>query len=194
MLAKITTTFSLAIASAAVVFAFLVVADGDPNTATLDADIANTRREIQSAEEESAKYSGGLIKTYIDLRLQILHLTEAMLATKRTSTLRRITLTYAVDREATRPNSDLSAIKADILAQQRKVAEAGIKAGQYSGGLVQGLALGTLETERLSLALLQLAFFGEKYGIPAPLRKPSKANDDGKQEGPGTVVSDKDAL
>ncbi|HVV78449.1 MAG TPA: hypothetical protein VHD59_02395 [Pseudolabrys sp.] len=192
MLSKVTATLSLALACGAILFSFFIVTD-DPNTTTLDSDIANVRHEIKNAEDESAKYSSGLIKVYIDLRLETYHLAEAMLSTKRASILRRINLVYTVKNETANPKPDLSEIEADITAQQRKVDAAALKAIQYSGGLVQALALSSLETERLSLAFLQLALYGQKYGIPIPSKSFSKA-DEAKPQSPGNVVSDKDAL
>lgn len=192
MLNRITTTLSLAVACVAILFSIFVATD-DPSTATLDADIQNIRHEIKNAEDESAKYSAGLIKVYIDLRLETYHLTEAMLSAKRTSILRRLNLIYTVKSEVISPSSDLSGIEADIRNQKEKVAAATLKASQYSGGLIQALALSSLETERLSLAFLQLALYGRKYGIPIPSKSFSRA-DEAKPESPGNVVKDKDAL
>jgi hypothetical protein len=64
-------------------------------------------------------------------------------------------------------------------------------AKQYSGGLIQGIALMTAETDRMSVAQLRLKFYSAKYGVPvfsgALEQKP-------KPSAPGRIVGDKNAF
>ncbi|SRR5579885_978921 len=175
-------------------FCAVLVFEPEPPTEILDSDLANIRREIASAETESAKYQGGLIKSFIDLRIQTLRLSDAMLSAKRLSVLRRVNLNYIVDSQPIRPTSDLTEIERDIAQQKMRVAESALKAAQYNGGLVQAMALGALETERLSLAMLQLSYYGQKYGLPTPGPKDATGLPAAKPTAPGKIVDDKDAL
>jgi hypothetical protein len=104
----------LSIIGIAAAIAFIgVFITSNPSTQTLDSDLANIRREVIEAQADSAKYSGGLLKSFIDVRVEILRSTEAMLMAKRASLLRRIELVYVVDGKHFLP-AKLSDIEADI--------------------------------------------------------------------------------
>lgn len=168
----------------------------DPSTDDLDRDIASIRAEITSATNESGKYSGGLLKGLIDTRAEMLRLTEAMLDAKRKSILRRVNLRFEIEGHSLVPAaaSDLAKIKNDMSEARSRVTAAEARAGQYTGGLVQALALTTAETERLALAQLQLAYYSAKYGLSAPKLKALESGEVPSTSTPGTVVKDRDAL
>jgi hypothetical protein len=176
--------------SAALAFlaVFLV---SDPSTKTLDADLITIRKDVVDAQSESAKYSGGLLKSFIEVRVEILRSTEAMLVAKRTSLLRRIDLAYVVDGKHV-PPAKLSDIEIDIVDAKKRIGAAEQKAAQYSGGLIQMLELTSVTTERMTLAQLYFAYYSAKYDLPSPnaFVPRSKAA----PPNPGTVVPDKDAL
>jgi hypothetical protein len=132
-----------------------------------------------------------LLKSFIDVRVEILRSTEAMLMAKRASLLRRIELVYVVDGKHFLP-AKLSDIEADINDAKSRINTAEAKAGQYSGGLIQMLALTSVATERVTLAQLHLAYYSAKYNLPSaeayvPRSKAAPLN-------PGNVVPDKEAL
>lgn len=174
---------------------WLEYVNSEPSTKQLDADLANVRSEIEATEAESAKYSGGLVKAMIELRLQILQTTTAMLQQKRSSIIRKIDLKYNVDGETVQPDIErLKEIETDIIDAKSKLSDAESKAARYAGGLVQALALSNVAVRRLTVSQLQLAFYGEKYGISLPINlnlDKSKRKDGGS---PGNVVEDNDAL
>jgi hypothetical protein len=130
----------------------------DPSTYDLDRDIASIKAEIVSASGESDKYTGGLLKGLIDTRVEILRLTDAMLNAKRKSIFRRINLQFQIEGRgiASSKASDLAKLENDMSDARSRILAAEARAGQYTGGLVQGLALATAETERLTLAQLQM--------------------------------------
>lgn len=163
----------------------------DPSTQSLDADLTNIRKDISDAKAESAKYSGGPIKNFIDLRVEILRSTEAMLMAKRASMLRRIDLVYVVDGKHA-SQAKLSDIEVEISDAKTRISAAEQKAAQYSGGLIQMLGLTSVATERATLAQLYLAYYSAKYELPSagayvPHSKSSPLN-------PGNKVPDKEAL
>jgi hypothetical protein len=164
----------------------------DPSTSAIDQDIAGVQREIADATTERDKYSGGLITVLIDVRSNILKSTESMLEAKRLSWLRRVDMVFTVDGRAVepQPQQSLDAIEKDIQETDQRIAKAEAEAERYSGGLVQGLALVNVATERVTRAQLLLAYYSAKYGLAAPLPKTEKQP----ESPPPNTVKDKDAL
>jgi len=174
----------------------VLFARSDPSTAELDRDIAAIRAELDSAAKEGEKYSSGLIKSLIDVRVETLRTNEAMLLAKKASFLRRIDLLYIVNGRASERVSEagLKNMQEDIFEVRKRVAEAELKAQAYTGGLAQAMALATTETERLALAQLYLAYYSYKYGIfTSNLGSPASTGDLNPVP-PGNIVKEKDAL
>lgn len=166
-----------------------------PTTSDLDADLEQVRNEIKRASDESAKYSTSAIKALIELRKETLQNTEAMLSQKRASILRRINIVYTRDGSELAPTSEtkLNEIKQDIDQADRKLTQSKKNAEQYTGGLVQAMSLMTVETDRFSVAQLQLKYYAAKYGLPFYFPEGDAAS---KQPPPlpGNVVKDREAL
>jgi hypothetical protein len=182
----------LSIVGISAALAFIAVfLTSNPSTQNLDADLATIHQDVTEAQAESAKYSGGLLKSFIEVRVEVLRSTEAMLMAKRAALLRRINLVYLVDGKHV-PPAKVSDIEVDISDAKNRISAAEEKAGQYSGGLVQMLALTSVATERVTLAQLYLAYYSAKYELPSiqTFVSHSKAI----PPNPGTVVPDKDAL
>ncbi len=174
--------------------ALLFYLHADPSTTELDADLSVVRSQITSAEAEAAKYRGGLLRSMIGLRLEVLRTTENMLEQKKASFVRRVDLTYKVPTTPISASQDrLKQIAEDIAAALAKLEDAEREANQYSGGLIQGLALTTVATHRLTLAQLNLSYLGAKYGFILPQIAPT-SGDEKKDEPPGTPVQDRQAL
>jgi hypothetical protein len=168
-----------------------ILLDPVPSTQELDSDLEKVRSEMKAASTDSDKYSSGLIKSFIDLRKATLQNTEAMLVQKRTAILRRINLDYRIDGASSHPASgkELDDINEEIQRAERKLAQSVSNAQQYSGGLIQMMALATVETDKLAVSTLRLKFYLAKYGLPV--------GDFGKPQpppSPGHVVKDRDAL
>lgn len=182
----------LAIIGISAALAFVAVfLTSDPSTSALDEDVTTVRQSLAAAKTENEKYSGGLIKTFIEVRIEILRSTEAMLLAKRVSLLRRINLNYEVDGKPGQ-QAKLEDIDADIAGAKKRIEAAEQKAAQYSGGLIQVFALTSVETERITLAQLYSAYFSAKYDLPpagayVPHAKLPPSN-------PGQIVPDKEAL
>ncbi|QCJ00589.1 hypothetical protein [Agrobacterium larrymoorei] len=54
-------------------------AGSDPSTEDLDRDLVNIANEISTAEAQKARYDGGAISSLIDVRIETLKVTAAML-------------------------------------------------------------------------------------------------------------------
>lgn len=163
-----------------------------PSTDELDADLMQVRTQITRTSSEADKYAPSLIKSLIELRRYTLENTEAMLSQKRTAILRRISLSYRFNGQGLTPASDkeLKEIIEQIEQAESKVARDKTRAEQYSGGLVQVMALMSVETEQLSVSQLRLKFYSAKYGLPIF----NFSNEKKVGEPPGQIVRDKDAL
>jgi hypothetical protein len=175
--------------------AVVLYAHSEPSTAALDADLAEVQAQLKAVDEEDAKLAGGLIKVMVGLQREVLRTSHAMLMQKRAALIRRIDLRYTVDGSRLAPVSEekLSEIAVDLEKAESELAKSEEQATRYSGGLMQVMALVTVETNRLSLAQARLACYAAKYGfaLPAGQRVVGNAADRGS---PGTVVEDMDAL
>ena len=177
--------------------AFVGVLLQEPSTSTLeiDKDRAAVAASVTQAKEEAAKYSGGFIKSFIELRVSILLVTDAMLEQKRKAIIRRITMVYPFESKPapTASESELNDIIAEIKQAEERLAASKKEASKYTGGLVQGLALMKAETDDIAVSQLRLKFYSAKHGFPIlPVASPSDAK---KSTGPlGRIVGDKDGL
>lgn len=192
MIGKLVSACVIAALSAAL---FILVVDSSPTTANLDIDIADVQSKISDAKKKSDAFNGGLIKSLIEVRIEILSSTEAMLAAKRASILRRLNLSFHIDGTEFKSTANLENIQEDIAAAKKRVAVAEAEAAKYTGGLLQVLQLGKAATEELSVAQLNSAYYSAKYGLPTIGAFISKNNINERNSVPaGNVVNDKDAL
>jgi hypothetical protein len=169
--------------------------DAAPNTQELETDLGYVRDDIKQAVADDNKYAGGMIKSMIELRLQILKQTEAMLIQRKLSLVRRIAVSYLVDGHALAPvtDGDLNDIISDLEQAQRRLDQSFKDAQKYSSGLAQAMALVTVQTDQLSVSQLRLKFYAAKHGLPLVI--PANRSDNSPaQPNPGTVAKDRDAL
>jgi flagellar biosynthesis/type III secretory pathway chaperone len=166
-----------------------------PTTPELDADLDQVRDQIKQASIESDKYAPSAMKSLLEVRKQTLLNTEAMLSQKRASIIRRISLSFEIDGTQLHPagEKELNDIKEEIGQAEKKLAQSVKNASQYTGGLVQAMALMTVGTNELAISQLRLKFYSAKYGLPlffpqmdAVTKQPTQV--------PGVVVKDRDAL
>ncbi len=133
----------------------------------LKQDLDRIRQEIEQATRTDAMYRGGLIKTLIGMRLEVLK-TNAALVEQRVHALEsgaRINLVV----DATKPDPEKAAELAEEIESQRgKVTEARAEADRYSGGLVQAMAAASVATNQNTLAMLEQRYFVAKYGLAMP--------------------------
>lgn len=170
-------------------------AHSEPSTAALDADLAEVRAQLKAADDDHAKLAGGLIKVMVGLQRQVLRTTEAMLLHKRSALIRRIDLHYTVNGSLLTPISEekLGEIAADVEKAESELAKNEEHAKRYSGGLVQAMALVTVETNRLALAQARMAYYAAKYGLGLPAEQKIVGNEV-HPGSPGNIVEDKNAF
>lgn len=143
---------------------------GQTPDASLTADIGAVQAAIRIAEEEDQKFSGGLVKSLISLRLATLRQTLALLDQRSKAHSARTTLQYTIDGKPFVPPSDapaqIAALEKELPDTADKVAKQEAEVARYRGGLVQATAMATLATLRQSQAMLEQKRLALKYGLP----------------------------
>jgi len=130
-------------------------------------ELQMTNEEISTAELENEKYTGGLIKNLIQVRLEILKTNRALIqqrihAIESGSPVKTETRIYKPDSER------LENIQEEIKKQRQELEGAKKEASKYSGGLAQAMANTTVVTIEQSLAMLQQQYLMAKYGLVVP--------------------------
>ena len=115
--------------------AFAQIAD-----ASLIADISAIQAEIRKAEEDDQKFTGGLVKTLISLRLATLRQTFALLDQRSKAVAVRTTLQYTIDGKPFAPPTDapaqIAGVEKELADIATRIAKQETEVARYSGGLV----------------------------------------------------------
>lgn len=169
----------------------------DPSNGDLEkisADIAAQKRQVSQAKGEADKYSGGLIRSVLELRLAVDGLTLALLEQK------KMALTYGVALPALRrqpppvDSGTLAKVEEEIKQKANAIGIAEREAQRYSGGLVLATLLARIETERLALAMLDQRRLSLKYQMGLPVLGDALSSRETISKMPGRAVGDKEAL
>ena len=132
----------------------------------LASELAGIEAQIADADAVIARHPGGLVLTLAQARREALLLLRTVVETRMeadaTGLSPELTIpVVAPDPErAARLLGEMAVVQSRIEAAERDDAGA--------GGLIQAMALSRLETERLSLAQLQMAWLQAEYGIAFP--------------------------
>lgn len=135
--------------------------------ASLSAELADIERQLTEIDARAARYEGGLILTLLEARREALLLARTLVENRINAEAGGATVEVTVP--AIQPDDARSAqILGEMAAVQQRVEEAEREAAT-GGGLIQALALSRAETERLTLAQLQMGYLQAKYGIAFPV-------------------------
>lgn len=152
-----------------------------PSTQDLDNDIGKLDAELKAISESSEKYTGGLIKTLIEVRGQILSTTRAMLDQKRSAFRRFIPIKYEIDGNAYNPPENkqelLESIRDSIAETQSEITDVQRENGKYSGGLIKSMILMRLAMLENTLAFLKQRELLLEHDIPYYANLPKNEND-----------------
>ena len=130
----------------------------------LRAELDATRKEVVAAEAKDAKYSGGVVKAFSTLHIEILKTNEALLLQRIQAIESGAQITVQVS--ATNPDSERAKkLEEELAIQETKVTEALSKANASKGGLVGAMAHVGSVTEENTLALLRQQYLIAKYGL-----------------------------
>lgn len=118
---------------------------------------------------KDAKYSGGLIKELVAVRLEILKINEALIQQRIHAIESGAKIT--TDTITTKPDVERAKqLEAEMIKQELKVGESEAKASLGNGGLIGVMAEMGTSTERNSLAMLRQQYLVAKYGLYLPQR------------------------
>jgi hypothetical protein len=160
-------TFSLLIAVLLQACSTGLTPEQKQRVAELTQQLAQIRQDIGSAKQDSAQYSGGLIKELIAIRLEILQ-TNAALVEQRINALEAGSKVTVVT-QASKPDPARAAeLAKEIATQTTKLGEAKVEASRYEGGLVKAMADTTVATVRNNLAMLEQQYLIAQYGLAIP--------------------------
>jgi hypothetical protein len=153
----------------------------------LKVELSQTESEISSANAANQNYSGGLIKTLISARVEILKTNQALIKQRIDAIESGAKIT--MDVPGTKPDeATAESVKTEIDALNAQISQAKAEANQYSGGLVLAMKLAAIATQEQTMAMLQQRYLSAKYGLanalPADvkqatvseIRKPTQAS------------------
>jgi hypothetical protein len=147
-------------------FCFATVASAQTNDA-LPSELALLEKQITDVQAKIALYDGGLIKGLAEARLEALLLSKTLIENRINASEGGATVEVTVS--ATQPDeARAQQLLGEMASAQQRIDEAEKEAAQ-GGGLVQALALSRAETEKLTLAQLQMGYLQAKYGIVFPV-------------------------
>ena len=142
----------------------------------LQAEISSITSQLETVETTIAKYDGGLIKVLAETRREALLLSKALIENRINAAEGKATLALQVP--AVVPNDELAQQLLGELAQQQTAVDLAVKEAEGAGGLIKALALSRVETEKLTLSQLQMAYLQAKYGIAMPNLTKGSASDE----------------
>ncbi|CUA82374.1 hypothetical protein [Pseudidiomarina woesei] len=137
--------------------------------AQLKTELTSTNKDIEDAKVENNKYGGGLIKTLIALKLEILQTNKALIEQRIYAIESGAPITISV--AAYQPDlARAEELEQEITNLQQEITLARNDAARYSGGLVLALKMSGIATQEQTLATLKLHLLSAKYGLrlPAP--------------------------
>jgi outer membrane murein-binding lipoprotein Lpp len=113
----------------------------------LKLDREAVKAEVAATKVEDARYSGGLIKAYIAMRLEILKTNDALLQQRIDALESGAKMNIVLSAVKSDPEK-VNQLAADLTAQREKLTQAKGEADRYSGGLIQALSLTTCRRRR----------------------------------------------
>ena len=132
----------------------------------LAAEISGIEAQIAEVDEVISRFSGGLVLSLAQARREALLLLRTVVETRMEAEAAGIPTDLTVPMVTPDPER-AERLLGEIAAVQSRIEEAERDAAG-AGGLIQAMALSRLETERLSLAQLQMAWLQAEYGIAFP--------------------------
>ncbi len=145
------------------------------DTSALDAEIAAIDSQITEVEETIARQDGGLIRALAQSRREALLLLRAVVESRKQAEAGGAAIEVTVP--AVEPDPERAEQLLGEMAAQQKRVEAAEHEAATAGGLIQAVALSRVETEKLTLAQLQMAYLQARYGIAFPLAPEATASE-----------------
>lgn len=127
-------------------------------------ELEQVQTAIMAAEKADAQVAGGLVKSLIATRKEILRTTEALIWQRIHANESGAPITIQVS--GTRPDLNRAMeLEREIHAKEQELSSLRADAARYSGGLVLSLKLTAIATQEQTIALLQQGMLTAKYGL-----------------------------
>lgn len=126
--------------------------------------LKDLEQEISDARRQAAGYTGGLIKTLVDARIEILATNAALVRQRRDAILSgaRTTITVVA---STTDAKRVAELEKEIAKTKEQIASQARESAQYTGGLVKVMLDSSIATNQVSLAMLDLERMKAQFGI-----------------------------
>jgi hypothetical protein len=134
----------------------------------MKADLQTVQVELAEAKVQQTMYSGGLLKSLLELRTEVLKTNEALLE-QRVHALESGAKITVVVQAAQEDPIRAAQLAAEIDGQKIKLARANAEAARYSGGLIQVISLVSAATVQNTVAMLEQQQLMAKYGLGLPM-------------------------
>lgn len=136
------------------------------DSSTLDSETAAINSQIAEVEATIANYSGGLIRALAESRRLALLLLRTVVESRQQAEAGGATIEVTVP--AVEPNPERAEqLLGEMAAQQQRI-EAAERDAASAGGLIQAVALSRVETDKLTLAQLQMAYLRSNWRRSQP--------------------------
>ncbi|EDM71441.1 lytic murein transglycosylase [Roseobacter sp. AzwK-3b] len=136
-------------------------------SSAFDTEIAAIDNQITEVEATITRYDGGLIRILAESRREALLLLRTIVEARQEAEATGAPIEVTVP--AVEPDPQRAEqLLGEMAAQQQRV-EAAESDAESAGGLIQAVALSRVETEKLTLAQLQMAYLQARYGIAFPI-------------------------
>lgn len=133
----------------------------------LQTELTTTNKDIEDAKSEYEKYTGGLIKTLIALKLELFEINKALIEQRIHAIESGTPITVSI--AAYEPDLVRAAeLEQEIANLKDEIKLAREDAARYSGGLVLALKMSEIATQEQTLATLKLHLLSAKYGLRLP--------------------------
>lgn len=136
------------------------------NADSLATELTGIENQIADVDAVIARYTGGLVLSLAHARREALLLLRTVVETRIEAEASGITQELTIPAVAPDPQR-AERLLGEMATVQNKIEEAARDAAG-AGGLIQAMALSRLETERLTLSQLQMAWLQAEYGIAFP--------------------------
>ncbi len=136
----------------------------------LDAEITAIDSQISEVDATISRYEGGLIRMLAESRREALLLLRTVVEARQTAEAAGAMIEVTVPGVEPDPER-AEQLLGEMAAQQDRVETAEREAAS-AGGLIQAVALSRVETEKLTLAQLQMAYLQARYGIASQCHRP----------------------
>ena len=145
----------------------------------LKSELLQVENDISESKSEQNLYSGGLIKSLITAKTEVLEVNKALLQQRINALESGAKVNIVI--EQTQANQDLAnKLEAEINQIKKEIEREKNEAKKYSGGLILSMKLATIATQEQTLATLQQKYLSAKYGL-APINYDNQLSNNNSQ-------------